>query len=332
MRAGFTLLEVLLVLAIVGIMGTMLFTSLTQINLGSRVADSMIDDSERALLLHQQLEKDFMGVMIPVGAVFEEEEKDKSKPSEQKAPAQSKATTQEKKEKAKVVTKVFFANMKDTNLDTLTFITNNPLQVFWSEKVGKLKPLIGRVVYRLVPEKNVKNLFTLKRQESSELQFDAYKIGGTKEIREFAVVEGIQSLSIEYSYVLEPKEKEEKKKEEKSKREVKTEKEWNSDDKEQKKKRDGKEFPDWITVKFVLWDEAREKTQEYEFKIEHIALGLPPSNKVEEPETPQTQNKEEGPGSNLEILAKNIDGLLKKGRAELQNHKAAFNMPPKGNK
>lgn len=349
MRPGFTLIEVLLALVIVAIMGSMLFTSLIQIQFGARVADDLIDESQRALIIHQQLEKDFMGVMVPVAAVFEEEEKNAKKPAPQ-APQQNQPAKQpekvpepvEKKEKPKPVTKVFFASNRENNIDTLTFITNNPLQVFWSEKTGKAKPRVARVVYRLVPEKDAKNVFKLVRQEGSDLQFDAYKPGSTKEIREFMLADNIKSLSITYHYVVEPKkdDKGTNKEKEKEKKEVKTTKEWNSDEKEQKEKRGGKQYPDWITITCALWDIKRERSTDYEFKIQHIALGLPPTAKVEEL---PAQNKPAGgpqgaPGqqppvqpSNLDILAQQIDAMLSGARSQMltatgnnQNH---FGMP-----
>lgn len=330
MKPGFTLIEVLLALVIVAIMGSMLFTALVQINSGARIADTLIDDSQRALIIHQQMEKDFMGVMVPVAAVFEEEEKNAQKgapqtpPQTQNAKPPEKAVEPKAKEKPKVVTKVFFATNKETNLDTLTFITNNPLQVYWSEKIGKIKPRIARVVYRLVAEKDTKNVFKLMRQEGQDLYFDAYKSGGTKEIREFMLADNIKSFAISYHYIVEPKKDEKNKSSEKEKKEVKTVKEWNSDEKEQKEKRGGKQYPDWIAITCSVWDVARERSTEYEFKLHHPALGLPPTDKISELPIPgpqleppvNTQGKPNAaaPGSELDNLAKHIEAMLNGAR------------------
>ena len=44
------------------------------------------------------------------------------------------------------------ARNKDGAFDQLTFITTNPLQVYWSGKAGERKAACGTVMYKLIEE------------------------------------------------------------------------------------------------------------------------------------------------------------------------------------
>lgn len=314
MKAGFTLIEILIVLLITTMIGSLLFTVLNQANTGLRVTDRLIHESQRAIILRQQLEKDFSGAMVPVVAVLEDEAKqDEAKQGATKQDVQNQQTKKDdaktqKKEAVKPLTKLFLGTNKDKELDTLTFITNNPLQVYWSEKTGRLKSRVARVVYRLVPSKDEKNVFALMRQEGDDLYYESYK-PGDKQVREFVLIEGIRSLTVQYAYLVDGKEKNKKK-------EVKIEAAWNSDEKKNKDKRVEKQLPDWLIVTCVLWDVSRKATAVYEFKITKEATGAPPTAIVEEPQ-----------GSRLDVLARDIESKLQKARSQMTTSTAQAEAP-----
>lgn len=289
MKNGFILIEVLLAAAISTLIGAALFTSLYQVTRFTTIVDNYADVWTKAAIAHRQLERDLLGVFIPVAAQKntekkkEEGPKDKEK-KEQEVPAQ-------KKEPIKLVTKVFYGINKDAMLDTLTFITDNPMQVYWGPKAGKAKPRVARVVYRLVKDKKEENSYTLMRQEGYDLYFDAYKEGSTKDIRQYPMIDGIKSMNVSYGVI--EKEKEESKEQEKKAQKInyKVLKEWKKEDdqksdegKEAKKKEI--ELPAYIFIKLTLWDQQKKRDVYFEFKILLVAQGKPVPMPVEQPGTP----------------------------------------------
>jgi hypothetical protein len=288
MKQGFILIEVLIAAAIASIIGVALFTSLYQINRLSVVVDNYADVWTKAAIAHRQLEKDILGIFIPIAAQKIVEKKKENAPvgkekKEQETPEQK---TEQKKEPVKVVTHVFYGVNKEDVLYTLTFITNNPMQVYWGAKAGKAKPCIARVVYRLVKDKNEKKSYTLMRQEGYDLYFDAYKKGDTKDIRQYPMIDGIKQMSV--SYGVEEKEEKDDKKENKAqakkpqKIKYKILKEWKKEDKGEEQKKESKdgqekeiELPAFILIKLNIWDMQKKKDVYFEFKIPLIAQGKP---------------------------------------------------------
>ncbi|MCX5922848.1 MAG: prepilin-type N-terminal cleavage/methylation domain-containing protein [Candidatus Dependentiae bacterium] len=297
MKSGFTLIEILISMAIASMISVMLFMSFGQIGSYVHVVDDYVDVSVKAAIVHQQLEKDLMGVFIPIAA---EDQKKTSTQSSPVPPAGSKPAAPvpgaaEKEKPIKKVTKVFFGNNREKNLDTLTFITDDPLQIYWSEnksgnKAGKAKPRIARVIYRLVQDKKEKNTYKLMRQEGVDLYFDTYKPGSTKDIKEYEIIDGIKRMTIEY-FVAVPAKDDGASPKEKQKKEYKKTKEWNTekdkdgaqDDKKDKKKNE-KAFPDYVVIQLTLWDNAKKRDTVFAFTISFLADGKQPP----EPEPPMT--------------------------------------------
>lgn len=191
----------------------------------------------------------------------------------------SKKEAEQKKPEAKPLNKIFYGVNKENNIDILSFITGNSLQAYWSKQTGKAKPRIVRVVYRLVPDKESKNSFNLSRTEGNDLKFESYKPGGTKEIKEFIMIEGIKSLSMQY--VKEKKDEKDKDgsalaqadvKDKKKKKEFSTVKEWKVDtqneDKAKKEAQDKQLIPNAILIKGEVWDKDKRRAHPFEFKFE----------------------------------------------------------------
>ena len=152
MKSGFILIELLISLVITSLMGVALFNGFAQTNQFTQVVDSFINISSKAAIVHQQLDHDITGICIPFSAVEEEKEAKEPEKPEQEPKKEAEARKEDKRKERKPLTHVFFSKNKGELLDTLTFITNNPLQVYWSEKAGEAKPRIARVVYRLEKE------------------------------------------------------------------------------------------------------------------------------------------------------------------------------------
>lgn len=294
MKQGFALIEVLIAAAISTMIGAALFTSLYQITRFTTIVDNYADVWTKASIVHRQMEKDLLGTFIPVAAekAPEKKKEDAGTASDKKDIEKKESEpSAQKKEPVKVVTHVFYGTSKDTMLDMLTFITDNPMQVYWGPKAGKAKPRVARVVYRLIPDKDVKNSYTLMRQEGYDLYFDAYKEGGSKEMRAYPMIEGIKQMSIYYG--VEEKDTQESKDTEKKPKKItyKTVKEWKKED--DQKKQEGKEskkkeleLPAFVLIKLTLWDQQKKRMIDFEFKIPLIAQGKSAPAVVDQPAMP----------------------------------------------
>src|SRR5579863_3211355 len=124
MKYGFMLIELIVATLIASLIAGVLFAALFQSSRVQGSVDNIIDFSVRVGVVANQLEKDVMGCFIPQQA----QEKSSSvktskntstdvKEEEQKTPV---------KEKPKPIEKIFYSANKNGQLDTLTFVTNNP--------------------------------------------------------------------------------------------------------------------------------------------------------------------------------------------------------------
>lgn len=244
MKKGFALLEVLIAVTISSLLTLIIFQAFTQINRAVQSTDRMIDLHTKAALVSWQMEKDIAGAFIPPRALEEHAQKNKPKT----------ATPGKQPEEKKLLTHLFYGTANETNLQTLTCITNNPLQVY-----GTTKPRIVRVVYTLKPQARVKGWkrpsYILVRQESPMLDFDAFKPNEQNEqqkIREYELINGIKQLTCTYFSKAEKKTQESDDK----KIEYKTSSEWNKEEK--KKTTDQKEpepiIPNALECSLTLWN------------------------------------------------------------------------------
>lgn len=194
-KQGFTLIEVMVAMAISGFIATILFTSLFQLNSASTLAESVMTANEKAARLRQIFERDLAGATTLLDNKPQQEEKDMQQTSTtQQASQEKKADQQEKK----IVEKIFYSTNKGNQLDILSFVSNNPLLGFWhttnsSFQAGGAKPLLTRITYQLEADREMPGSYVLTRQESIPLDFDQ-RSGKT-----YPVVGGIKSLSIQYT-------------------------------------------------------------------------------------------------------------------------------------
>jgi prepilin-type N-terminal cleavage/methylation domain-containing protein len=302
-KSGFTLIELLIATFIASILGVLLFSALYQVNRFVPVVDNTTGTYEKAALINAQLERDLSGVTAPNEFYYRQPEPEKKKKDEEKKKAESekkekesantKATADgegEKKPK-KPFEKVFYSTNKEGLLNQLSFITTNPLQVYWTAKSGSAKPRIARVLYLLKEDKGVPKSYSLIRRESSNLEFDPIAKDGKEGPQEYVLADGIKSLNAEYTYyVPEKKEKKEQaetakseKKEatsEPKKKEVKKTLEWIPQD-----KKEGKEqlplAPQLVELKLALWDAQRKRSTPFTFKI-HVQSDIPEKREAED--------------------------------------------------
>lgn len=334
MKYGFMLIELIVATLIASVIGTLLLTALSQETRFQQVIDMMVDTSLRVGIAGNQLEKDFMGAFIPMQArLKEEQDKDENEPADKnKKTAETKKEDTSKKEAPKAepkkekvkkpaekpLEKIFYGTTKEGHLDTLTFVTNNPLTVFVGKDVGVVKPKVVRVQYLLKPEneKEKNSSFVLIRQESTELDLAKYT-----NVKSYELIGGIKECTVTYTARIK---KEEPKAQQapaqagaektagkqqtenvasaqkpKVEYEYKVLKEWVSEQKEEGAKgsnqEEAKKFPRipyMIEIKMTLWNMQRNKTEDFVFMFE---LPIDPSveKKEKEKKEPEKQPEKE---------------------------------------
>ena len=331
-QKGFTLIEILVAFAIGTMLAGILFTSFFQSNQASQIIDNVIDSNITAATLIHQITKDVSGAFVPVSVQLLQEQREQEKKRAKDTPeasgkqgaektaAAKKGTGQsseKKKQKLPKIEKIFYSSLKDNNLDVLTFITNNPLQPYWSPtaqgSVAK-KPTVKlvRVVYRLVPEGTEKPLsYKLLRQESETLDFNKFALGGN--IRAFEVANNIKTIKTEYSILIPEEKLDEQKPQdgaEKPKLQVKKMPTWN-DGKLSGDQKAVSMTPHYAKITFVLWDAVKQAEFPFEAMIP-IVPELPlrevkPLGKAQKPDTVPGKKDEK------KLTAREkIDALLKK--------------------
>jgi|GEM_PF-1695938 len=280
MKHGFTLIEVLIAILIASIISGILFTVWFQINRGVGTVQTFIDLYAKEAMIQQNLERDFAGAFYPVPLA--QPPKGERKETEQKKESQQKKSEKEstESEKDSSVSKAFYATKQGDQLGVITCITNNPAQVYWSDTAGEGKPRIVRVVYRLVPQENKTGqpTYKLMRQESMNLNFDAFQEGSEQSIRSFEVVNDIKSLQIQYTGLVITLEEKEGKTE--PKRTLEMVDIWDSDKRVEKALRQAQdekskeeqnvyraEIPSIITFKFTLLNETKKRERSFSIMV-----------------------------------------------------------------
>lgn len=226
MKSGFILLDVLLSLAISGLLSGILFVSVNQITQSSRSLDDVMSVHARADLVIRQLERDIAGVMVPHVEIK----------------------------------KVFFSSMKDNVFELVTFITNNPLQQPLQSGTSAVK--IARIIYRLVPDttigKKLPKQYILTRQESTDLNYDLLVQDKEKQehtSRAYEVIDGIHAFSLSYKA-----HKSDNKKQATPEKKEKMEKVWDSDSKIDGRDRAADErIPELVECKIAFMDQRKIK-------------------------------------------------------------------------
>jgi prepilin-type N-terminal cleavage/methylation domain-containing protein len=265
MKPGFTLIEIILATALAAMISTALIVMLGQMNTTLVRVDRVSDVHMRAAILQNQMERDLAGAF---------------------APADFSATTttgETKPGSPKKIEKIFWA---DNTLETLTFITNNPLQSYWGERSGKPQPKIVRVIYRLIPDEKHKNRYVLMRQESSDLYATDFQANS---VNAYPMIEGIKSVELEYTALIKkdetkgatvgqsnspknttgrPEEQPEEQVRPQEEFDRQRVKEWKNNVIDQKPA--WPLIPQFVTMHVILWDDTLKNTTPFTFEFQII--------------------------------------------------------------
>jgi prepilin-type N-terminal cleavage/methylation domain-containing protein len=284
MKAGFSLIEVLIAATVASLVSIALFLLWGQIQKSAVRVDNTMSVTDRILLLQRQCEQDFMGICLPVSRPYAKPEKEES------------ATGDDKKEKPKIVERVFYATTQTgDNLETLTFLTNNVLQVYWSAgQVGGAhpRPRIARVQYTLKKDESKKEKtvsYTLYRQEKYTLDPDDFTKEGKDAVRSYALITGIKELKVTYWQEVQSKKQEEADKNKpKIVKDVKKIAVWDLEKEKPTKDVFIRPIPIMIKIELSLWDMQKKKAYPY---VAMIPVPIYVPNPAEEQKKKEPQVK-----------------------------------------
>lgn len=183
MKQGFSSLELVMSMAISAVLMTCLFEIYYQISRNMTRVERFVFEDTQILTLQNRFSKDLMGLS---GVWFNQSVKDKNEPVQAK-------TFTDNQQKSNYF---FSSNIKNSsNLGMLTFITTNPLRSY-----GKTNTAFVRIVYKLEPDPNNKNLFRLMRKEiqnpTENIDEQDLKLGTF-----YQLAWGIESLQMTYYLV-----------------------------------------------------------------------------------------------------------------------------------
>lgn len=290
-------MQLLVATALAGILAASMLALFYQLTKQRTVVDNRMSVIGRAMLCTQQMARDISGTFLPLPFDAQQEQTDQvstttpqnqqQKNSQQQTPAAQSPKPEEKKEEPQ---HIFYAKERDGMLDMLSVITTNPLQVYWSEQVGKPKPRVARVVYRVEVDDKEKQSYKLTRQEAATLELAPFEKKRDGDFRPYTLINGIKSLKAIYYYLppqepekkpapgAQPKEKTQpeaqESKESTEKLVYEQAREWIVRKNEREQEGEKKKLPmtpSYVELHIDLWDERFEKSHEYTYTIPIMA-------------------------------------------------------------
>ncbi len=300
---GFILLEVLVSIMISSMIFMSLMGAVFQLSKARVIVDDSIDVYSRVSTIMGLMEQDFGGATIPVQADLPNDKKQGEQPEPKKETPKEggkkeeqpqEKTASSKEEKTQPIKNIFYSTLKNNDTHLVSCITNNPTAIYWSDRAGKAKARIARVVYTLVPDPARKESFLLKRQEGAQLELDLYTNPEKSVARAYEVAEGIKQFSVTYLYLEKkeepqkapapadvkgapkeaaPKKEEPVKKEPPQKPDYKTKPDWGVVDQKDAGEKKSKEplMPLFMAVHLVLWNSTYKRDYVFDFIIELCA-------------------------------------------------------------
>jgi hypothetical protein len=280
---GVILIQVIISAALATVVGSALIAAWMQINKAQITVDRYIDTYTRAILIHNQIERDFSGVFIPTLTTVPTEV------TAQKTPQ----TSADSKKKSEELPKAFYSVSRNENLELLTFITSNPLQVYDGGKMGRVVPRIARIVYRLEADKEQPGSYILTRQEGTELDFNKYDLQNKNALRSYELARGIKSLSVEYEFLEQEESNKQDAAPKKQEKKYKVVKEWQKKAESENNHIVAPSLPTSLRIEIVLWDTAHKRENIFKFvytTVTQIKQEQQPANttpnKAPQPSTP----------------------------------------------
>ena len=316
-RNGFTLLEMLLSVVIISLLTGLLFTVLFQTNRAVRTIDRIVDGHSKVILLNQLMMRDLSGAYIPLQYIWQQQEE---KASQLKTNAQGKKqdeavkSTAENKTQIPRLTKIFYGDVHDTMMHELTFITTNPLPSYWDGKIGKPKPRIVRVTYRLQKDEQragKKPLYMLVREESFDLMYPEQSVQTQERKHAYVVLHGIRRMSATYSVMMPVEAKSNGVQDTTEGSQLHTSQVWNVE-------REGGNqalikhaivLPQLVKIDLVIEEATREESYSFTIAVQALGTYQQASTPVPFTSSEQKNTQESTPQQNMENAQTNITSI-----------------------
>ncbi len=202
---GFSLLEIIMGIALFSMIGAMLFQSMSQIMKTLKTVNFITSGDMRGSVIATVLERDLGGSCIPLVKIIEEDHANKSGAQKKPEQAESKSdknsddksdNKKSKKKTTKTVPAGFvYEHDLQGNLSLFTFISVNP-----AAEYNTIKPRPIRVIYRLLEDKEMPGTFVLKRQEIADYMNESLiDQEGSGKIRAVVIISGIKKCVFEFT-------------------------------------------------------------------------------------------------------------------------------------
>lgn len=178
MRPGFTLMELVIFVAVASMLGLVLIRSYSQTIGVYKSANAFVDNDRRIMLVIDRLERDISGTCMP--HYFKKEKYNLP---------ENKAT----EKKTSIIPKLFYGINSDQRLSEFSCITSTPSSLF-----DDVHSYMVRVRYQLVPDKNHEGMFVLMRQESFNLDYQQLT-QTEQEVQAIEMIDNIQTIEFSYA-------------------------------------------------------------------------------------------------------------------------------------
>lgn len=195
MQRGFSFIEVITSVLISSIIGLVLFQSLSQFSKALNFVNNTATIQTEKVLLDRQWDRDFSGMFAPLKKIPIDREQEVALPKETAEESQqlnAKDKKDQREDNKYQADPFIFTAEQDGTVTMLSCITSNPALMY-----GNLLPRIVRVVYRLVPSTLQEGLYVLVRQQSEDLELNAFKNTKDAKVRAYELVTGVKSLKVE---------------------------------------------------------------------------------------------------------------------------------------
>lgn len=214
MKPGYSLLELMIGIFLASMLAITLFQSVRNTTTTVELADDIMDLDMRVAIFHHQFARDTIGIFLPEQspeqAPAPEATKQPLKPGE-KAPLPSKDEKPETAQKpssvaqapadgARLPDKLFYSVNEQGQISEFTFITANPMSVYEKATNVTVKPRMVRVMYRLLPDEQHENSFTLYRQEVDNLDVSAVDKKAATPVRMYPLMHNIKKMTLDFSF------------------------------------------------------------------------------------------------------------------------------------
>ena len=156
MKYGFSLPELLIGITISSLLVAMTLGVFSTLTRTSRTVNFKIDYDIQSTLAYTRIQEDIIGACIPVQVTIQNMQKKEAQKAKQAQQEQNNGFENSTESASQIppLDHIFVVETSNKQLNMLTCITNCPARVYWNNRLGKPRPMLARVIYRLEKEEN----------------------------------------------------------------------------------------------------------------------------------------------------------------------------------